>query len=441
MLSCSAGGVARPGVSFHGRLQREADAFLIAFGQQCCRHVDPLRRLTDRLGDRGETTHHALPPNLRDDAAQRSIGVAAPVGEQPALGFGLVPDAEQAEECGVGHADPSARIGDDDGIVGAAGRCRRAGIDRVGAGVLQGAHANQDAHRVLGSERRRRDAGAADRSEQTSADLAALSAGACRGEQCVDGATRGVRERRGGDLADEGIADAREQPDRGRVGIEDLEAFRIDDDHAVGGHLEQHLVLRLRLACVPVAALHVLLRFDETLLNGGDRSHVAADRQHRTVFAEADRRVGNRQIDAGRQRMIDLAPARHALAGRFLQELLDLAARFAADRVDPWLADPRRGRRRDRLGVALLHGANDAAAIDDERDVARQGDEGLGELGRPGRQLAEIGWIAGDGSHVGRLGNAQGMGWKFPGVAPAATRPRILWGPLRVCIALRRTGV
>ena len=69
-----------------------------------------------------------------------------------------------------------------------------------------------------------------------------------------------------------------EQLGGGRVGLDHLVARGIDDQHRLGGHLEQQAVAGLDMPQPGVVALHRLLRVDQPLLQGRHGAQVAADR-------------------------------------------------------------------------------------------------------------------------------------------------------------------
>ena len=77
---------------------------------------------------------------------------------------------------------------------------------------------------------------------------------------------------------------------------------------------------------LPVAALERFLRGDEALLQRHLRTQVVADRQRRSLFAQAHRGVGHRHRRAGRAGVVDLAAPAAAAGGDVGQQVLDLDA-------------------------------------------------------------------------------------------------------------------
>ncbi len=88
----------------------------------------------------------------------------------------------------------------------------------------------------------------------------------------------------------------RPQPQGHRVGGDQRRLLRSDDGHRVGDDVEQQIVLRLRLAAAPIAALELALGLDKTLLQRRLAAQVAAHRQHLAMAAQAHRGIGHRHV-------------------------------------------------------------------------------------------------------------------------------------------------
>jgi hypothetical protein len=175
------------------------------------------------------------------------------------------------------------------------------------------------------------------------------------------------------------------------IGFQDPQRFGIDHQDGVGGHLEEQAVACVFLPRSPVAPLQVLLRFDIALLDGRYGAQVASDGEHRAVFAQAYRGIRDRHVDAGFQRVVDLASARGAGRRDVLEQVLDLAARVAADRIHPRAPDPLVRRRGERPGGWLGDLPHHPGGIDHERDVAGKGHEGARQFGCPCGQRRKVG--------------------------------------------------
>ncbi len=89
-----------------------------------------------------------------------------------------------------------------------------------------------------------------------------------------------------------------EQLRRRRIGFDDTQGGRVEDQHGFGRELEQQAIARLGVAHARVFTIDGLLRVDETLLQHRDRAQVATDCDDATFLADLHRRVDDGQVDA-----------------------------------------------------------------------------------------------------------------------------------------------
>jgi hypothetical protein len=235
--------------------------------------------------------------------------------------------------------------------------------------------ANEEKGSALLAKQRRRDDELAPAVGQPGTHVLGPAGGAHAGEQRLQlGGAVGI-EAVGEDAADDASRGLAEQRAGRRVGLDDLAAHRVDDEHGLGTHLEQQAVARLEVAQPRVVPLHRLLRLDQPLLQSRRGAEVAAAGDDRPVRAEPHGAVEDRNVGAPGGGMIDLPPARRMGGRRLLDQGLDLAAGLAGHGVDPWQAEPFAVPFDRPVVAAEGDVADDPVGVDDERDVAHGGDQ------------------------------------------------------------------
>ena len=123
-----------------------------------------------------------------------------------------------------------------------------------------------------------------------------------RDQQVLHRRRAAVVEQLGDRPADQPAGRHAEQLGCGRIGFDDLLRRDVDDQHRLGGELEQQAVARLGVAQAGIFALHRLLGVDQPLLQAGDRAQIAADRHHPAVLAQPHRRISHQEVGAARRR-------------------------------------------------------------------------------------------------------------------------------------------
>jgi hypothetical protein len=181
----------------------------------------------------------------------------------------------------------------------------------------------------------------------------------------------------------------------GAIGFYDAKFFGVHNHHGVGGDLKKLAIARFVLSKLPVVLLHLALGDEKALLDRSHRAQVAPHREHRPVWPKLDRGIGNWYVLAPRSGMKNLSPTRDANGLRFSQQFANLCTSPAASGFDPWTTDPLRVRAGDRIRPEC-HVLNHAVVVDDERDIARDGDKRLrqlrGEFGQI-RQASGVGRV------------------------------------------------
>ena len=158
----------------------------------------------------------------------------------------------------------------------------------------------------------------------------------------------------------------------GGVGLENLLAGLIDDQNGFRHELEKNAIARFRLAQPDIVAFHGLLGVQQPLLHRRHAAQVAAERDDAAVIAGIERQIAERDGTA-RRLLIDLAPARVALAERIAQEFFHLGAALGGDGIDPAAFDDVPQPVDRHVGTGNRNVADDAFAVDHHGDVARRG--------------------------------------------------------------------
>ena len=189
-----------------------------------------------------------------------------------------------------------------------------------------------------------------------------------RAEQLGDGASGSPASR----LTDHALCSG--------VQFENFLARRIDGDDGFIDRLQQQSVTCLGQAQPRVILLQRLLRFDESLLQGGKRPQVAPERDEPTLFPRAAQVVEHGHRSARDVGMIDLS--RYGCRGlRFGEQALDFRPTVHGDGVEKRPSDPvlAEGGRQ----VVGAHGniAHDAAPIEHEHHVRCSSEERGDRLG------------------------------------------------------------
>ena len=117
---------------------------------------------------------------------------------------------------------------------------------------------------------------------------------------------------------------------------------RIEDQHRLGGELEQQPIALLGVADAVIFALHLLLRLGDALLQRRERPKIAAERHDVVVRAKPHRAIADRDVGAFFCGMVDLSPARSRALSRVPQQFLDLGAAVDSDNLRKAPADPTR---------------------------------------------------------------------------------------------------
>lgn len=128
-------------------------------------------------------------------------------------------------------------------------------------------------------------------------------------------------------------------------------------------------------------ALERMLGVDQTLLQGGDRAHVAAKGDDLSMPARTHGGIEHRKLDAGFGQVHDLPPFRRIDGIGLAQHGLDLGPAFRADRFGPRPAKPILAPNRQTAITAQRDIPNDALLVDHQGDIGRRCDKGYRSLG------------------------------------------------------------
>ena len=153
----------------------------------------------------------------------------------------------------------------------------------------------------------------------------------------------------------------------GRIGLANLQARRLDNQHRLGRTLEQHAVARFELAHPQIVAFERLLHLQQALLELARLAQIAAEGDAVGAAIDAQHGIADRHL-AIAGGVIDLPPVLHLAAPGGGEHLHDFRATFIRHRLDPVAPDPAcegrefariEGRIEDRAGV-----------VEDQRDIA-----------------------------------------------------------------------
>ena len=88
------------------------------------------------------------------------------------------------------------------------------------------------------------------------------------------------------------------------------EVFEVQNQHRLGGELKQKSVSLFRVPNADVFALHLLLRFGQSLLQNRHGPEIPANREKPPLRSKPPNPVTDWDVRAVADRMIDLPPAR-----------------------------------------------------------------------------------------------------------------------------------
>ncbi len=142
--------------------------------------------------------------------------------------------------------------------------------------------------------------------------------------------------------------------------------------------MEENPETRFSAAQAQELLLSCPLRLNQALLQQSERTQFVAECKNASAAADLDRRITDRNVLRGREPMVDLAGARKSPGFGFLQHLLDLAAAFDSDSVDPFAANPIVShRQRIRADREI---ADHSIRVDNERHIGGCGQQAGGGL-------------------------------------------------------------
>jgi hypothetical protein len=187
-----------------------------------------------------------------------------------------------------------------------------------------------------------------------------------------------------------------EQALRRRVDFGDLVEGAVEDEDGLAGQLKQQAIAGFSLAQPPVVALHRQLGGDQTLLQGDLWAQIARKSDAvpcRTGFRSCTRcqlyhRVGQGQIAAIRQGVIDMPPGCGLLRLPGLEQVLNLGLALDRHRLHPRLAAPGLAALGDQLVAAEGQVDDHALGIDQQHHIGRSAKQlGQGVGFEPGQHL------------------------------------------------------
>ena len=135
-----------------------------------------------------------------------------------------------------------------------------------------------------------------------------------------------------------------------------------NDQDGVSDEVKEGSIFVLNPTQPAVIALHELLGFDESALQGSQRAQVATDRDHAAIWPDLDQRKENWNLDAVGLDLVDMTPTRIRLAtGDQREHLANLRSALRRDEALPAATNPGPiggggpclGARRDILNLSL----------------------------------------------------------------------------------------